>query len=458
MIAALLAASIAQALAAPTLRRAHVGLFAVDLTSGAVVAARDEGDEFVPASTLKLVTGSVALSALAPDRAPFSTRVAAANTTLYLVGGGDPFLSLADLDDAAAAVASTGVRAFALLAGDATRYDAPRYPPGWSIDDIPYGYAAVPSALSFDENVAHAIVVPGDAAGDPAGLRVQPQSDAFAFENDAVTGPPGSADTTDIERPWDRPSTIRVVGSYPQNAPPSDDLEPAVPDPPAYALDLFRAALARHGVTIGAISSGAAPAAATTLWSHDSADLATLLAKFWGPSDNLLGELLLLEIGVRGDASAGDTRARGIADELRWLARIGVDPATASISDGSGLSIYDRITPEDLVSVLEDDWRSPLRETILQALPLAGVRGTLQDTFLGTPLAGRLYAKTGSMDHVRALAGFLPAPHGEIAFALLIDDWNDASPAAEARLDAARAAILAAVARADASAAARPAF
>jgi serine-type D-Ala-D-Ala carboxypeptidase/endopeptidase (penicillin-binding protein 4) len=436
--------AIDRALAAPTLRGAHVGLLAVDADSGTLLYARNAGDDFVPASTFKLLTGSVALAQLGPAFT-FVTQVRAQGGTVFLRGGGDAQLDLDDLDAAAAAVAATGSTSVAMLAGDASRYDAPRYPGGWQIDDLPQGYAAVASALSFDDNVAHVRVLPGDAVGAPTSLRVAPRSEAFSIENAAITGSKTSQDTTDVARPWDKPATIRVFGSYPLGAPPSDDLEPAVPDPPAYALDLFAQALARHGVTVGGLARGLTPSDAGVVWTHRSAPLAEVLPAFWQPSDNLIGELLLLELGQASTAGGGtDTRARGIAAEAAWLASIGIDPATVTIADGSGLSTYDRITPRALVAILEADWHGAQRDTVLAALPLAGVRGTLKSSFVGTPAQGAVFAKTGSMNHARLLAGFARTKRrGTVAFALMVNDWMDASPGAAAALERARAAVLA---------------
>jgi D-alanyl-D-alanine carboxypeptidase/D-alanyl-D-alanine-endopeptidase (penicillin-binding protein 4) len=449
-------AAIESALDAPTLAGAHAGVLAVDAENGTVLYARNADDDFVPASTLKLVVGSAALARLGATFT-FATSVEAAGSIaggtldgdLYLRGGGDAQLSPADLDAAAAAVAAAGVRRVAgALVGDASRYDAPRYPPGWSIDDIPYEYAAVPSALSLGLNVAHVRVLPGDAAGAPAILRVRPQSGAFTVENAALTGAPRVTDSTDLERPWDRPQTIRVVGTYPLGAPLSDDLEPAVPDPAAYAADLFLQALAARGVTVDAgVRFGGTPAGATLVWTHRSKPLGALLRDFWPPSTNLIGEQLLEELGAqaphRGVLPGSDVRERGIAVENDWLHSIGVDAKTLTIADGSGLSEYDRVTPRALVTILNADWHGPARDTVMAALPVAGASGTLRSTFAAPPLEGAVYAKTGTTNHARLLAGYARTQRGRtVIFALMINDWMDGSANAPTALDAARAKIL----------------
>jgi D-alanyl-D-alanine carboxypeptidase/D-alanyl-D-alanine-endopeptidase (penicillin-binding protein 4) len=174
------------------------------------------------------------------------------------------------------------------------------------------------------------------------------------------------------------------------------------------------------------------------VWTHDSEPMTALLAGMWLPSDNLLAELLLKSLGVLQAGTPGTT-ANGALLESQYLASLGIDPATISLRDGSGLSIYDRITPRALVELLDADWASPNRAVVLTALPVAGVRGTLKDSFAGTLAAGRVFAKSGSMTHVRALAGYVATQtHGTIAFALMVDDYvGDTAP-----LDAARGAIV----------------
>ena len=284
-------AAVEAALRAPTLAGAHVAILALDTQTGNVLYARNADDDVVPASTLKLLVGYVALLRLGPQFA-FTTEVVAArpvengvlNGNLYLRGGGDPELSLADLNAAASAVAGAGIRRVTgTVAGDSSRYAATRYPGGWNVDDVPYEYAAVPSALSVGLNVAHVRVVPGTASGQPTTLQIQPRDAGMAIENDSVTGAAGTPDTIDVMRPWDRPGVLVVTGSYPAGAPPSDDLEPALVDPPEAALRLFAQALTAHDVTVANTSLATAPAGATVLWSHPSKPLRLLLRDFLAP-------------------------------------------------------------------------------------------------------------------------------------------------------------------------------
>jgi D-alanyl-D-alanine carboxypeptidase/D-alanyl-D-alanine-endopeptidase (penicillin-binding protein 4) len=427
-----LRAQLDAALSASTVSGAHVGFLAVDTMRGTELYARNAGDEFSPASNFKLLVGSAALqtlgsnfvfvTTLSGDSAPKDGTIAG---NLYLRGSGDAQLRAADLRAAALALLRSGVRRIGgAVITDASHDDGRRYAPGWSWDDIPYEYAAVVSALELEQGVVHVYISPGAAPGERVALRVEPASDAFRIENAAITGAENSADTTDVERPWTLPTTIRIVGSYPAGALKSDDLEPSVPDPQAYAGDVLLHALTDAGITVsGGSRSGITPASAVTLWRHQSAAMPQLLADFWLPSNNLMGELFLKELGAARAGEPG-SYAGGAKAEADYLRSIGADPATVSIADGSGLSVYDRITPRDLVTILQNDWNGAQRDTVVDALPLAGVRGTLQTAFKGTPLENEVFAKTGTARHVRALSGYLQTSlHGPVTFSLLVNDW-----------------------------------
>lgn len=424
--------SLKHILSAPALRGAHVGLLIRDTVRGTTIYSQNATDEFMPASNFKLLVGSASLQRLG-TAFTFVTTVAsdapAANGTitgnLYLRGGGDAHLTAQDLDDAAAALSAQGIKhVTGALITDPSRYDSQRYGYGWSWDDLPYYYAPVVTALELEEGTVHMTFTPGPSAGSLAQLRVWPQSSAYTIDNELLTGPVGSKDTSDILRTWNKPDTIQIGGVYPLGAKESGEVNPAVPDPESYAGDVFARALTAHGITVdGGVHSGKAPVAASQLWAHNSEAMPKLLADFWYPSDNLMGELFLKELGAVQGGQPG-TDDNGITLEKAYLQSIGVDPNTVTIADGSGLSQYDRITPADLVAILQADWNGPNRDIVLDALPVAGVRGTLQHAWTGTPAERAVFAKTGSISHVRTISGFVRTrTHGAITFSFLINEW-----------------------------------
>jgi len=432
----------------PSLRGAHAGVVAVETASGKLLYARNADDEFQPASTLKLVVGSAALERLGSDYR-FHTLLEATRSdasggeAVLLRGGGDPFLARDDLNAAAGAVAAAG-GTFGAVYVDDSHFDRVPYAAGWTWDDFAYDYAARASAMTYEENVAHVTVLPGNAVGSPATVRVDPPAEvrtppnacgvANAGANDvmplATTGSAGVPSTVDVR--LGRNGCLEVFGSIPLGGA-AESVDAAVPDPLLYAQSALVGSLKARGVPAGDPTPLAGivddeirrnATGGRVLWQHDSSPLATWLGpRFWIPSDNLVGELLLKELGFVTAGAPGSTGS-GIAFETAWLQSIGVDPATITLADGCGMSQYDRITPRDLMLVLQHDWNGPNRQLVLDSLPIGGVRGTIEG-IAGTPAAGRVYAKTGSMMHVRGLAGFLATRnHGTVTFAFNVDDWN----------------------------------
>ncbi|HTX56172.1 MAG TPA: D-alanyl-D-alanine carboxypeptidase/D-alanyl-D-alanine-endopeptidase [Candidatus Acidoferrales bacterium] len=410
---------------ASTLRGAHVSAYVISAQTGKVLYARDPDAAMMPASTLKLVVGSSALDELGTSFA-FTTSLATDGTTLYLEGSGDPLLREGDFDDAARALDALQLTTFTTLAGDAGSPLA-GYPDGWELDDLAYYYAAPPSPLSIDENTVRIAVHPAAPGAQPS-LSFTPATDAVKVVNDATTGPADSQDTTNVQVALNDPDTLVLTGSVPADDA-DDAIDAAILDPARVALDLIAQTLTRGGIHFAATATlTAAPPNARVLWTHHSPPLPDLLRAMWLPSNNLLAESLL-------DALA-PTREEALERERAWLQSIGIDPATTTLADGSGLSAYDRITARDLVTILAHDWNGPNRAVVMRALPISGDRGTLKNKFTAPPLAGAVIAKTGTVNHTRTLAGFLQTPHGTLIFALMINDWMDRGPKATADLRA----------------------
>ncbi len=448
---------------APTLQAAHVGLLVESAGDGRVLYARNADQAFQPASTLKLIAGSAALERLGPDYR-FTTLLArvplpGGGDELILHGGGDPLLRGADLDAAADAARAAGVAHAAITLDES--HDAPfeRRGPGWSVDDVLSSYAPVIDGLPFEENVLALTLLPGAAPGAPPALQLPPPfaplsvppgtcvpaPTLLTFTNDAQTVAASQPDTSDVAvGPC---GDITVTGGVPLGQPAHVDV--AVDQPEVLALRYFADALRRRGIEVlppvassgalaGVVDAPFSPAPpGTILWRHDGDAFSALLAEFWLPSNNLIGELLIRELDVAANGRAG-TLEGGADVERAWLRGIGVDPATLTIADGSGLSQYNRATPRALVAILLHDWRGANHDIVLDALPIAGFRGDLRNLMKGTAAAGRVYAKTGSMSHVRGLAGYVATrTHGTVIFALSIDDWIGT----DADLDAVRTAL-----------------
>jgi D-alanyl-D-alanine carboxypeptidase/D-alanyl-D-alanine-endopeptidase (penicillin-binding protein 4) len=458
-----LGADLDRVLAAPTLRSAHVGLLVESAGDGRVLYARNADQAFAPASTLKLVTGGTALDRLGPDY-HFATQLARAPLSgggdeLILHGGGDPLLKSADLEAAADAVRAAGIVRAAVILDESHDDPSERRGPGWSIDDVLAYYAPVVDGLPFEENVLHLTLVPDPVIGLPPVLRLpppfvpsnvppgtcRPGPTLLTFTNAAQSVAAQLADTADVVAgPC---GDIVIVGQVPEGQ--DSHVDAAVDQPEALALQYLTDALRRRGIEVLPPPANAGPIpgvvdhpfsaapAGTVIWQHQGEPLGALLADMWLPSDNLIAEELVRELDVAANGRAG-TLEGGADVERSWLSAIGIDPATLTLADGSGLSQYNRVTPRALAAILLHEWRGPYHDIVLAALPVPGIRGDLRGRMVGTPAEGRVYAKTGSMMHVRGLAGYVATrTHGTVLFALNVDDWIGS----DADLDAVRTAL-----------------
>ena len=211
-------------------------------------------------------------------------------------------------------------------------------------------------------------------------------------------------------------------------------------NPALSAAQLFTKALARAGVRVaGEASLGRAGEAAVDLAAVDSPTLASMVHRMDQVSDNFTAEMLVKELGAV-QAAAGTTAA-GIGVVREQLDDAGVPLTGVRLVDGSGLSLLDRVTATELVSLLRVMWSDPtMQPELLAALPLAGRTGSLHDRMRGTAAAGVVRAKTGTTDNSTALSGFVGDRY---VFSVLINgdpvDW-EASSLAEDRFAVALAA------------------
>jgi D-alanyl-D-alanine carboxypeptidase/D-alanyl-D-alanine-endopeptidase (penicillin-binding protein 4) len=177
-------------------------------------------------------------------------------------------------------------------------------------------------------------------------------------------------------------------------------------DPALASALLFRKSLVRAGVTVaGRAVTGIADPEAASLATIESVPLDLVLRFMDHESDNFTAEMLLKQLGA-GLAQQGTTAA-GAQVVHQLLADQEIPTAGVRIVDGSGLSSLDRLTTEAVVAMLRTSWLDEdLREILLASLPLAGRSGTLGSRMRGTAAAGRVRAKTGTLNQASALSGY----------------------------------------------------
>ncbi|NUM63802.1 D-alanyl-D-alanine carboxypeptidase/D-alanyl-D-alanine-endopeptidase, partial [candidate division KSB1 bacterium] len=200
--------------------------------------------------------------------------------------------------------------------------------------------------------------------------------------------------------------------------------ERTVAQPEVFAGQILRELLRQNGIKFnGSVLRGLRPAQAVTLAEH-RAPLMPLLLNLNKISDNLSAELLLKVVAAERAGRPG-TGEKGMSVIRRFLATAQVDTNALNLADGSGVSRYNLITPDEIVKLLIAMWRDfSVRNEFLTTLPIAGVDGTLANRMKGTAAAGILRAKTGSLSGVSSLSGYTTTAEGEeIVFAMMMQHF-----------------------------------
>ena len=154
-----------------------------------------------------------------------------------------------------------------------------------------------------------------------------------------------------------------------------------------------------------------------------SPPLSAVLAAFEKPSQNQIDEVLLKSLGrSKTGIGTADSGAVAVRDQLlTW----GASPNGFSVRDGSGLSRYNVVSPETIVRVLDGMRKSPHAKIFYDALPIAGVDGTIRTRMRGTPAASNVHAKTGTLNMVRSLSGYVTTADGRpLIFSLLANHFT----------------------------------
>ena len=414
------------------------GLLIVDAESGETLYEQNADKYFVPASNMKLFTTALALAKLGPEfrwHTTLETRGAISNEgvlsgDVVLVGRGDPNLSnrkfpyelkeefdgppqkaLVELADA---LATKGVKEISGdVIGDDSYFPRERYPNGWEIDDMVWEYGAAISAIVVDDNTVTLTLTPGEQAGNPVQAAVTPATPDFTVENEVTTSAVEvKSDLTLTREPGS--SLVVVKGTLPARSAPRK-LVLAIQEPAQTAAALLKRLLEERGVRVAGVARGHHDSAKfgddpVVLAEHVSVPLGDAVKLINKISQNLHTEMLLRTVArQRGAWATTDDLMKPPAD---FYTASGIAPGDVIQTDASGLSRHDLVTPRAVVTLLSFAQKQTWFGPYYASLPVAGADGTLEDRMKNTTAAGRIHAKTGSVEHVRTLSGFAEAPGG----------------------------------------------
>ena len=454
---------------APPLDRSLWGVSVVD-QGGKLLYGRNDRRLFTPASNTKLVVTAVASALLPPDFRVRTSLYAAGPVVagvlrgdLVLYGRGDPTFGrrcyatdtvppgvcdrdpFARLRLMADTLKARGIRQVAGdLIGDGSYFEAASLHPGWELFDLNWWYAAPVAALSFNDNSLDFVWQPGVAVGAPALISMWPDLGDVAFENRTLTVAPGGE--TDIgDRFFRQPGTplVWAEGTVALDRPPRTESF-AVADPNLFAARALRQALANAGIAVTGTTRSTtdsaiyAPARARApLAEVVSRPLRDWIFPILNTSQNLFAEMLLKQLGRQ--FGKGGSWKEGLAVERRFLIdSVRIDSTEFHLSDGSGLSSENLISPQAFTRLLRYIRAHPRYSTFAPGLPQAGGTGNLRTRFVATPLAGRVRAKTGSIAGVNTLAGYIESADGRVTtFAVELNHHAQSTRSVLAAIDSA---------------------
>jgi D-alanyl-D-alanine carboxypeptidase/D-alanyl-D-alanine-endopeptidase (penicillin-binding protein 4) len=414
------------------------GILIADAESGETLYEQNADKYFVPASNLKLFTTALALAKLGPEyrfhttletSGPFSND-GKLKGDIALVGRGDPNLSnrkfpyelkeefdgppervLAELADA---LVAKGVKEISGdVIGDDSYFPRERYPNGWEIDDMVWEYGAAISAIVVDDNTVTLTLTPGEQAGSPVQGVLAPATPDFIVENGVITSPAEvKADLTLTRDPGSNLVVIR--GTLPAKSVPRK-LVLAIEEPAQHAAATLKRLLEERGIKIAGVakarhSQAGGSADPVVLAEHVSVALGDAVKLINKISQNLHTEMLLRTVARQnGPWKTPDELMKVPAD---FYAAAGIATDDVIQTDASGLSRRDLVTPRAIVTLLNYAQKQPWFGPYFASLPVSGQDGTLEDRMKNSLAAGRIHAKTGSVEHVRTLSGFAGTESG----------------------------------------------
>jgi serine-type D-Ala-D-Ala carboxypeptidase/endopeptidase (penicillin-binding protein 4) len=367
----------------PKFSNANLGVLIVNPETGDTLYSRNAHKLFMPASNQKILTSAVALAQLGPDyryhtviakRGDIRDSVLAGD--LIVIGRGDPTMSDRVHGSAAkemAAIADS-IRAFGIrrvtgaLRQGGNAFPDSIYGYGWEWDDIGGESGAPVDELLFNEGM--------------------------------------------VQR------AARIDGR--------DTVVSVATRTPGYVyLSALYGALSQRGVAVTGvdlnIDSLAAPL--DTVYVVESPPLRDILKYFMKPSQNQIGEALLKTLGLeKAGIGTADAGAAVISTQLReW----GIDSTEYVVYDGSGLSRHDLVTPHAIVSILSTMRKDTAFTVYYDAFPIAGVDGTIRSRMKGTPAENNLHGKTGTIEFVRSLSGYVDTADGQrLVFSFLSNHFT----------------------------------
>jgi D-alanyl-D-alanine carboxypeptidase/D-alanyl-D-alanine-endopeptidase (penicillin-binding protein 4) len=441
------------------------GIKAVSLDSGKTLFEHNPQKLFSPASNSKLYTVAMALSRLGTDyrikTSLYTTGRADSsgvlNGDLVVYGRGDPTINarvhgndvFQALEPLVATLTNAGIkRVTGNLVADTSFIHGEPWGSGWDWQDAEDYYGAEISALTFNDNYFQLIVKPGAAAGGPCLLELAPPCSYITLANHTTTTDTSGRSRISTFRPLER-NTIFVGGSMGMKD--SDySTDVTCHAPAGVFLYFMKEAMAKYGIAIGGNivvpdpedpdDRGAGVSKASQIGHMESLPMSDIAREIMKPSQNLYTDLILAQVGEQqrngGTPWRMTSESLGIRELNRFLGEAGVKSGDVHFEEGSGLSRNNLTTPRATVALLAYASKQPYATVYRDALPVAGVDGTLRRRLKGTPAENNMHAKTGTLRWAISLSGYVTTAGGDhLAFSIMLNRYPGGSSEGRADVD-----------------------
>jgi len=411
----------------------HAGIEVFSLKENQSLFQRSENHLFMPASSLKVITGAAALHILGIDYR-FDTKLYTDGRkkkheikgNVYIKGSGDPELSMRSLEELVFALKLQGIeRIDGNICVDISEFDEIAQGPGWMWDEGAVYYNSPISSLAVNHTCIDIWVRPNTKVAEPPTIYVRPRTDYVQILSDATVST--EEDTLSVKRRWmTKENIIDITGKIPSSAEPYYVAIP-LEAPHLFTACVFRDILNKNNIGVsGEIKVKSVPEEATELASSSSRPLSQIVEQMMKDSDNLIADMLFKKMGqVRyGAPGTWQKGTRAVRDFLEK--QIGLNTERVVIMDGSGLSRYNLISPHDLVASLV--WMKKqfaCSSEFCASLPISGIDGTLMDRMQDPALKGKIRAKTGAMTGISSISGYATTQDGnELAFSIMLNGFT----------------------------------
>lgn len=406
------------------LRTSEVGITVFDLTAGKSLYCYQDEKLYRPASVEKVVTSVTALAQLGTDytmdTGVYCTGRIENDTlkgSLYVVGGFDPVFLDEDMDRLVEALQASGIRYVTdSIVADVSMMDSLYWGPGWSWDDTPYSFQPYLSPLILNRGCVDVTVSPSQKDSLPR-VVCMPASDYYTIENRGVSHNSG-AGKLEITRNWlNNGNVIRISGNVTRTSKETLNIYPSQD----YFFHTFANRLREKGIHAPVYVYGECPQSgeAVTILRRP---IREVLKEALKESDNLCAESMFYHLAKR-HAARKRVGSKDGTDAINAFMKtaLGMDPERYKIADGSGVSLYNYISPRLLLAYLRyADAHREIFQPFYECLPIAGIDGTLKNRMKQTRAKANVHAKTGTVTGVSSLAGYVRAANGHrLAFVII---------------------------------------